>query len=139
MTLEQAIQSVLIADAAVSALVSTRVYPEMGPQSGTLPSVTYNQATRIQMRNLAGGLVDLNSYSMRLEAHGRTYASAKAVSDAVRDVLLPLFGQIGTTGVYIRGVFEIGGEDDHTPPIHADERGIFHAGLDVEIGYSGGG
>lgn len=137
MNIEQAIQAALINDAGVSALVSSRVYPEAGPQSGSLPSVTYGQAQRRQLRALSGALVDLNEYTMRLEAHARTYASAKAVYEALRSALLPLTGDLGG-GVTIRGVFEEGGDDDHSPPIHSDERGVFHAGLDVSIGYSGG-
>lgn len=136
MDIEQALSAVLAANAGLAALVGDRIYPEQAPQSGILPSVIYYQASRRQVRNLAGERINLNSYVAALEVNARTYLSAKQVYLALREAILDLRGPIADGTIRILGLFEEDGNDRHTPPIHADAKGVFHADLEVTIGYT---
>lgn len=132
MSVESAIVALLTADVTLSALVGTRVYPLMAPGDADLPLLVYAEASEVPVWSLARRL-SLTAWRVRFDAYAESYASAKAVKDALLDVL---DGYAATTGgVTIRGVFRDDSNDAHDPPAHADERGYFSAGIDLAVWY----
>ena len=106
--IEEALKAKLIADATILGLVSTRVYPGIIPQSGTMPCIMYRQIFGGRDHVMAGasGLVH-STYEIICVAD--TYAEAKSVSEAVRS---ELDGYNGTaSGVVIQDISLIDEED----------------------------
>lgn len=134
MQIEEAIYGAMTGEATISALVGTRIYPGQAPQSSAFPVVIYQQASQKKVMSLTG-VVNLNSYSLHLDIWGETYASVKAVYHAIREFLNGYRGALGAGTVNVRGVFEEGGDDQAESPIHAEEEGLFRAGLDLSIWY----
>lgn len=135
MEIEQAIYGMLAADAAVSALVGSRIYPGQAPESGGFPVVVYTEASQRVVMSLTGP-VNLNSYSMHFDVWGESYSEVKPVYHALRDALSGFSGELGGGSVRVRGIFEETGDDAAESPLHAEENGLWRAGLDVSLWYS---
>lgn len=134
MTIEEAIYAKLTTDGTVSALMGTRLYPAQAPQSATFPLAVYDEASARQAYTLAG-VLNLNLYSMRIDCFDDSYAGAKALRNAIRDCLGGYRGDLESGTVSVRGIFNESADDGIETPIHADEFGIFRAGLDLSIHY----
>jgi hypothetical protein len=130
--IEQAIYGGLSTDSTLSALVSTRVYPVQAPQGATFPLVIYSEAAQKKVWAL-GGPVNLNSFSLHLDCYATDYATAKAVRLAAKNALVGYHGTLGAGAITVRGIFDETSDDGVEAPIHADEFGVYRAGLDVSI------
>ena len=111
MNVGKAIYAILSTDAGVTALASTRIYPDYSIQNPTLPYVVY-QATRNNPSNTKDGASKLDTIELEVDIWGSTYTSAQDLSEAVRTALDFITG--GTYGnvkvgdaFTIAGVFEI--------------------------------
>lgn len=81
MTIGETIFSTLTGDAAVSAIVGTRVYPLVIPQGGDLPAVTYQRIYGAPINDLAGA-GELVRARVQVDCWATTYASVRALADA---------------------------------------------------------
>lgn len=134
MDIEQAIYARLAADAPLSALVAARIYPEAAVQSDTFPLVTYSEAEASFTYGLAGR-INLGKYQMHLDCYALSYLTCKSARAAVMACLDSLQATIGAGTVTVLGAFLESGDSDMAAPIHADESGVFRAGIDVAIHY----
>lgn len=138
MTIEQAVRERLVADPTLSALVATKVYAQEAPQESDPPYVLYATSDPYQFEGLADR-VNLYSEAFRFDCYGGdssgAYASAKSVASAVRACLFGLENnaQLGTSGLDLAGLEDLGGEDSLEPPLHADGAGIDYVGVTVRI------
>lgn len=84
--IEAVLYAKLIADSGLSALIGTRVYPNVIPQNATLPAIAYQ---RISTRQTVSHSGPSNLYRPRFQftAVSTTYANVKAVAGALRDAL----------------------------------------------------
>lgn len=91
----KAVYTVLSGSTAVTALVSTRIYPVLAPQDTTLPYVTYQRGslTPYQSMTESAGLLDA---LITVSCWGETWPSVSSVADAVRTALKDKKGAIGT-------------------------------------------
>ena len=137
MTVEEAVYHLLTTDAGVSSLLASRIYPGQAPQSDTLPVLVYTQSSREATRNVAGEVRSLTRHGLRLDSWGRSYSEIRQVYDSVLDCLLPFAGLVTVSGrsLRIQHIGEEGGEDGAEPPIHAEESGLWHCGIDLSIWY----
>lgn len=138
MTIEQAIRERLLANATLTALVSTKVYAIEAPQDSDPAYVILATSDPYQFEALAGDRPNLYSSVFRFDCYGggvERYTSAKAVAAAVRGCLfgLTLNSQMGTSGLDLAGVEDLGGEDNLEPPLHADGSGIDYVGVTVRL------
>lgn len=128
------------ANARLQALIAGRFHPQQAPAGTDFPVVIYGQADRLQLMSLTG-VVNLNAYTMELDVWARDYAECKEVIAALRDAetggLVGYSGAITAPGgtVNVRGVFEQSGDDGAEQPQHADELGLWTAGLTLAIHY----
>lgn len=77
----------LSGDAAVTALVATRIYPEGGvPKDATYPLVTYMQVSAGAVRRLDGAATGFATLQ-QIDIYARTHAAAEAIAAAVRACL----------------------------------------------------
>lgn len=82
MTIEEALKTYLQSVAAVSALISTRIYPETLPQEPTLPALKYDIIS-IERQHL----IDFATAYIQYTSVATTHLGARALSDAVRKAL----------------------------------------------------
>lgn len=82
MTIEEALKTYLQSVAAVSALISTRIYPETLPQEPTLPAIKYDIIS-IERQHL----IDFATVYIQYTSVATTHLGARALSDAVRKAL----------------------------------------------------
>ncbi len=132
MTIEEALVALVTADAPMLALIGTRIYPTQPEAKATFPYVIYEQADA-KTTMTYGGPKRLNSWTMDLECWALTKASAKAVSKALRNLLLGHRGDSG--GLFIQGIFDQTESDDSASPQHGDERGLFAVSMTLELWY----
>jgi hypothetical protein len=82
---EKALYSVVTGDAGVSAIIGTRMYPNIAPQGATMPYVVYRMITEFdRSRGISldrGGLV---ARLFQFDLFGATYGAVKALADAIR-------------------------------------------------------
>ena len=97
-TIEEGLFAYLSANAGVSALVSTRIYPNKLPQTVTLPALTYQRidSPRVHSHDSSGS-VGTARPRFQFDCWATTYAAAKALSDALRGALNGYKGTMGTT------------------------------------------
>ena len=80
--IETGIHSHLTTNAAVSALVSTRVYPYALPQGATLPAVVYSKVSRTRVRSHSGPS-GLDTSRFRFHCIASSYLGAHTLAEAV--------------------------------------------------------
>ena len=100
--IQEGLYATLAADAAVSALVGTRIYPLMIPQqvyteSTKQPCLVYTLDGRARQVRFAG-TDTLVQGSLTVDCYARTYAAAQALADAVRALLEDYSGTMTGTG-----------------------------------------
>lgn len=124
MRAEQAVRSLLVGSAALTALVSTRIYPKVLPQDASLPAVTYEHVSSIEPGQIdASGQALVQSRiqvtALATDAGGASgYALCKSILEAARAALLYQHGTIA--GVYVASIIrDITGPDQFDPEINA--------------------
>ena len=86
MSLETKLYALLSADAGVTEIASTRIYPLVAPQEAALPHVVYTRVSSGREYSLSG-YSNLENPRMQIDCYGTTYAEAKALSEAVISAL----------------------------------------------------
>lgn len=139
MIVETAIVQMLLADAAVAALIGTRLYPQDAPQDGARPLVLYATSDPDRLPTMTGYLT-LQSKAFRFDCYGGDsggrYLSAKNVADAIEDKLYGFAKGTITYGAETLNVQLIepdGGEDGLEPPVHGDEEGLDYVGVGCRV------
>ncbi len=98
MSIENDLRTHLIADAPVTALVVSRIYPIKLPQNPTYPALTYEFISDIPHRSL-GGDSDLERVRARIHCWAATYTGAIDLAAKVRTAVGDFSGLMGTTTV----------------------------------------
>ena len=97
-----AIRKLLIDDSAVSALVSTKVFPGMVPEGTAMPCI-YLKVDSVDPTISKSSNSDLDRYMITLQCMAETMSEANSIGEAVRDVLDYYSGDVtlsnGTTTI----------------------------------------
>lgn len=105
MTIEEALDAYLKAEATLTALVSTRIYPDAVPQNVTTwPVLVHSGPTGDETPYLSGEANDLHRDTFQLTVVG----PSKKDCAAVRDVLLTMFAGTTPRGLWQPGIFVSG-------------------------------
>lgn len=83
---EQVLRNALVTDAAVTALVGTRVYPVLAPATAVLPFIIWRRAGVRRSQSL-GGPVGSPTVSLELELYAATYEGVRDLANKCRLVL----------------------------------------------------
>ncbi len=124
---EKAIVAVLKANAALTALVSTRVYPIQAPQNVTAPYVTLFRVSA-DRESAMGADIGIVRARVQVNSWGTTYADAKNVAEAVRGALQRYSGT--SASIQVLDVFLLSEQDLHEPEVP-----MYHVATDVEAIY----
>lgn len=95
---ESVLRSAMTADATVSGLIGSRVYPVLAPATAALPFVTWRRAG-VQREQTLGSPMGTPRVSVEYSIYGTTYENARQIADAMRQVLDGYGGTSGTTTV----------------------------------------
>ena len=100
--IQEGLYATLAGDAAVSALVGTRIYPLMIPQqvyteSTKQPCIVYTLEGRSRQVRYSG-TDTLVRGNLAIDCYARTYAAAQALADAVRALLEDYSGTMTGNG-----------------------------------------
>lgn len=97
-TLDEGLVAYLKAYSGLTTLISTRVYLRTIPQGATLPCLTVQRidTPRVLTHDSSGSTGDLAHPRFQFDAWATTYASAKAITDALRAALNGHKGATGT-------------------------------------------
>lgn len=85
--IEAAVYSILTADSTLSALVGTRIYPNVVPQDVTLPAVAYQRISTSRVYSHSPGVSQLARPRFQFTSVARSYSDVKAVANALRGAL----------------------------------------------------
>jgi len=129
-TVEQAIYSKLSADPAVSALVSTRIYPSVVPQGESMPAITYQMVSGVpeETTDTAQGW---RVARFQITCWAETYSGAKTLAEAVRKDLHRYSGTVNS--VVIDSVLLENETDMPNLSVGTDVLRRFGKALDFEI------
>ena len=83
---EAVLRSALIANATVSGLVGSRIYPVLAPASASLPFVTWRRSG-IEREQTLGNPMGVPRVTVEFSIFGTTYNQARELADAMRLVL----------------------------------------------------
>ncbi len=123
MSLPVELRALLVADAGVLALASTRIYPTRLPQEPTFPALTYELIDG-DPNNPVNGTQSLHWSRVRINAWGATYGDAYALAVAVQTALN---GQQNST---LRDINGQGIRDNFEPAVdahhHSQDFTIWH-------------
>jgi hypothetical protein len=81
---EQAIVELLVADATIASLVSTRVYYAHAPQNVALPFVVLSRISGIR-DHVLGGTVSLVEARVQIDTFATSVLAARAIANAIRE------------------------------------------------------
>ncbi len=117
-TIEEGLVYHLKAAAAIIALVSDRVYPNKLPQTVAMPCITIQRIStpRVHSHDTSGATG--TAYPrIQFDAWGTTYASCKAVTDAIRATINGYRGTMGAgaTAVTVQGALVDDERYDNSP------------------------
>lgn len=116
MTIEEAIYAHLTGNAAVTAFIGDRLFPDHMPQDTPTPSIAFSRISTGRDMVMSGhcGLTDAR---FQFNCYSPLHAQARALADAVRLALIGYQGSMGgVSGVTVCGVFpesEFDGYDDN--------------------------
>lgn len=110
----------LLADAGVSAIAATGVWPVVRPQRSALPGATVTRISGVEGRVFEGG-DGLVSSVFQVDCWGLTYAAAKALAEAVK---------AAAASFSAKGVFTEGERDSAE---RTDAATIFRTSIDLRV------
>lgn len=94
MSIETSLRDALVANAAVLALISTRIYPQMRAENSPLPAIVYRTVSEDPQRSLRSTAA-LSRSTIEYECIATTVAGAKALAEAVRQAIADTTGTLG--------------------------------------------
>lgn len=119
---EQALYAILANDTAVSALVGTRIFPNVIPQDVALPVLAYMRVSGART-NSQTGPSQLARPRFQITCLSRSYSEAKTLAAAVRRALDGYKGAIASVdvqGVMIQNEFDTFTDDDDLHTVRQD-------------------
>lgn len=131
MIIQQAIRQHLTANGGVSALVATRVHPQVLPQRPTYPAVRYaviDTPRDMHMQGASG----LTWPRVQIDGFAQTYAAAVELAKAIRLAMNGFQGTMGTgPGVEVDAVFLVDERDLYDDDTELE--GLYGISQDFEI------
>lgn len=104
--IESDLKAYLAADAAVAALVGSRIYPLKLPQAPALPAITYQKVSGPRVISLSG-YSGLSHPRLQIDCWAATYDQVKALSAAV----------VAALDAYPGAIMNDDGRDNYQPDV----------------------
>ena len=117
-----AVRAVLAADAAVAAVVGTRIYVDRLPQNVTYPAIHFEHVDQVSEQHMTAISGLANSY-LEIRCHSTTRSATTALAEKVRLALTRYEGT--SSGVVIEQIFSERGTTDVEEPRNATDAAIY--------------
>lgn len=120
MRIDEALRTYLLTNAALTAVVGTRIYPITYPQDGTLPAVVYQQISSLPYFAHDGEMGSAEAH-FHISAFSTNYGQAHDVADKVRTALRPIMdapgimGDVPVAGVQLENEFDVSAAEEFEP------------------------
>lgn len=101
MNCEAAIYGILSADATLTALVGTRIYPEVAPNGAANPCIVYSESTPEYSDN-KDGVSKLDTNIVQVDVYASTAASRNTIGARVRTLLDRYSGAVNS--IYVQSI-----------------------------------
>jgi len=95
---EAVVRAALVASASVSAIVGSRIYPILAPQTAALPLIIWRRSG-IERQHSLSGPIGTPTVSLEMQLLATTYEQARELADKVRLVLDGYGGTLNNTEV----------------------------------------
>lgn len=121
----------LLSKVEITGIVGDRVYPGQAPQDAGQPRLTYRQVSGPKGVTM-GGPTDLSRPRVQIDIWAASYATARALSDTLSEVLHGFKGDWGS--VRVQGSF-VDNEIDLPPvaPTAGQSNGLHHLAVDLIV------
>ncbi len=104
MTIESAIYNELSTTAEITAVVSTRIYPQVAPESAAYPFITFLVVSEVPEHHM-GGAAPLTRVMMQFDVWAETHAERVDIAEVLRNALDGFRGDMGTENLDIQSCF----------------------------------
>lgn len=135
MSVEAALRSVLVNDAAVAALVSERVWPQKAKQSTPKRNVQYGKTAGGRSYCLSGETPDREG-TWQFDCRAETQEQANELADAVADALSAVGRtavSVGADVTYFQGCFVIDDYEAIEPPDFGTDNALYWSPVGVQV------
>jgi hypothetical protein len=95
---EAVVRAALVASASVSAIVGSRIFPILAPQTAALPLIIWRRSG-IERQHSLSGPIGTPTVSLEMQLLATTYEQARELADKVRAVLDGYGGTLNNTEV----------------------------------------
>ena len=120
-TIEDGLNSLLLAQPDIKGLVVDRIFPNEAPEGSSFPRVVYTVRSN-QHDHVMSGSDGLPEMTLNVECQSGSYDQAKLVADTVRRLLDGYRGYAGEH--FVNGAFYEDAFDQPSPAIRGEEKGI---------------
>lgn len=126
------LRTYLLANAGVSALIGTRMYPNALPQGATLPAVVYYLISSTHVQSL-GGITAAGTCRVQLDCYAATRLAADGVSAPIVAALrlLSVGQQSIGAGTLVCDIEIQGPRDDQQEPADGSDEWTYISSLDA--------
>lgn len=104
MNTSNALRAFLLADPAIAAIISTRMYPVQLPQNPALPAIRYFRVSGNRPQSTTGPLGQTNP-RVQIDCYALKFQDANDLAELVRKRLDGYRGPAGDDGDFIQGAF----------------------------------
>lgn len=109
--IDDALRAYLLTKTALTALISTRIYPDFAPHKAAFPYVIYLKVSDVK-EHTHDGQVDLEMPNFQFTAYATTKAEARSVSNQIKAALCDYHGTLSEIEIpYITLINELSGAE----------------------------
>ena len=132
MSIEKALYDYLSTKAGVVAQVSTRVYPDIAPESAVYPFITVTITNETHDHHMQGGS-GLANPTIQLDVWAETLPTRVAAAEAVRLSLDGFRGAMGTDSLSIRSCFLVNKSNFQEQDAEGRGNPVYRSSMDFSI------
>lgn len=134
MTIDQALYEEVSDDAGITAIVGTKVYPGIPPQTAKAPFISFREIA-FQRSETLTGVTNLHNARAQIDCWGSTAEEMRSVSEALREALDGFSGPMGDIALNVRRCAYDGANDDPEKPPDGGDLDIHRKRVDFDIWY----
>lgn len=132
MGIESALFNHLTNKASITALISDRVYNQLGPEGAAYPFITFTVLSTDHTHSM-GGAVGLVNVNMQIDIWAESQIDRVTVTEAIRNALDGFKGAMGAEALSIRNCFLESYSSFTEPEIEGRQKPVFRSSMDFSI------
>jgi len=134
MTIQTALNSYLLTQSTITAIVAAEVYQGFAPEGATLPRIVFSRVSRQAFDHL-GGASGLVRSRVQIDSYATTPDAAQTLAEAIRATLHGYSGSMGSEALIVRSSTIGDQRSKFIDPIDASSVGVFLESQDFMIAH----